>query len=66
MECSTPTFSFEIFIDNYFTSFRVLSTLEVTTFEQQVCSTKIGYLNAYHWGEIAAKKRNVATLNSVH
>ena len=35
MECLTATFSFDIFTDNYFTSF-----LELTTVEQQVCSTK--------------------------
>ena len=29
MECLTPTFSFDIFIDNYFTSFRLFPHLEV-------------------------------------
>ena len=41
-------------------------TLELTTFEQHVCSTKMGYANAHHWEQTAAKKRNVATLNSAH
>ena len=46
IECLTPTFNFDIFMDIYFTSFRLLPTLELTTFEQQLCSTKIGYANA--------------------
>ena len=29
MECSTPIVSFEIFMDNYFTSFRLLTHLGV-------------------------------------
>ena len=45
MKCLTPAVSFVIFMDNYFTSFRLL-TLELTIFEQHVCSTKIGYVNA--------------------
>ena len=35
MECLTLTFSFDIFMKNFFTSFRLLPTLELTTFEQQ-------------------------------
>ena len=48
MECLTPTVSFDLFMDNYFISFRLfvcLPTLELITFEQEVCSTKIGYAN---------------------
>ena len=48
MECLTPTVSFDLFLDNYFTSFRLFvcwPTLELTTFEQEVFSTKIGYPN---------------------
>ena len=36
MECLTPTFSFGLFMDNYFASLRLfvcLPTLELTTFE---------------------------------
>ena len=29
-----------------------------------MCSAKIDYVNTLHWGQIAAKKRNVSTLNS--
>ena len=48
IECLTPTVSFDLFMDNYFTSFRLfvcLPTLELTMCEQVVCSTKIGYAN---------------------
>ena len=34
MEHLTPTFTFDIFMDNYFVC---LPTSELTTFEQQVC-----------------------------
>ena len=51
MECLTPNFSFDIFIDDCLTSFRrCLPTLELTLYEQQVCSTKIDYANALSLG----------------
>ena len=51
-------------MDNYFTSLRLfvcIPTLELTTFEyeEQKYVTQIHY----HRGQIAAKIRNVATLN---
>ena len=67
MECVswlTPSVSFEIFMNNCFTSFRLLPTLELTTFEQHVCSTKIGYANALSLGTNSCEKRNVAALNN--
>ena len=67
MECLTPTVSFYLFMDNYFTSFChfvCLPTLELTTFEQEVCSTKIGYAKTISSETNSCKKRNVATLNS--
>ena len=67
MECLTPTVSFDLSMDNYFISFRLfvcLPTLELTTFEQEVCSTKIGYANTLSSGTNSCKKRNVTTLNS--
>ena len=67
MECLTPTVSFDLFMDNYFTSFRLfvcLPTLELRIFEQEVCLTKIGYVNTLLPGTNSCKKRNVATLNS--
>ena len=41
MECLTPAFNFDIFMDNYFTSF---------------CLTEIDYVNTLSFGEIATKK----------
>ena len=68
MKCLTSTVSFDIFMYNYFISFRLfacLPTLELTTFEQEVCSTtKIGYANTLLLGTNSCKKRNAATLNS--
>ena len=57
MECSNPSVSFDIFMDNYFTSFLLLTNLELTTFEQHVCSTKIGYANALSKGTNNCKKK---------
>ena len=41
-------------------------TLELTTFEQHLCSTKLVYANALSLGKNSCKKRKVATLNSAH
>ena len=60
MECLTPTVSFDSFMDNYFTSFRLfvcLPILKLTTFEQEVCSTKIGTQMHYHRGQTTVKKK---------
>ena len=51
MECLTPTVCFDIFMDSYFTYFRLLTILGVNKY--------IGYTNAL-------SKRNVAALNSAH
>ena len=48
MECLHPTLS-HLFI--------CLPTLELTTFEQQVCSPKIGYTNALELGTNSRKKK---------
>ena len=59
MECLTPTVSCDLFMDNYFTSFHLfvcLTTLELTTFEQEVCSTKIVYANTLSLGTNSCKK----------
>ena len=67
MERLPPYVSYHIFMNNYFTFFRLLTHLGVTIFEQQVWSTKIGHANALSLGTNSRKKkRNVATLNSVH
>ena len=55
IECLTPTVKCDIFI---FIShlFICRPTLELTTFEEQVCSTMQMY---YHWEETTAKKRTL-------
>ena len=52
MECLTPTVKFDKFItiSNLFVCWL---TLELTTFEQRVCSTTQMH---YHWEETAAKR----------
>ena len=67
MEYLTTTVSFDLSMDNYFTTFRLfacLPTLELTTLEQEVCSTKIGHKNTLSSETNSCKKRNVTTLNS--
>ena len=67
MEYLTLTVSFDLLMDEYFTSCRLficLPTLESTTFEQETCSRKISYVNTLSSGKNSCKKRNVATLNS--
>ena len=59
MECLTPTVGFDLFMDNYFTSFHLfvcLPTLELTTYEQEVRSTKIVYANTLSLGTNSWKK----------
>ena len=56
MECLTPTVSFYIFMDNYFTSFRLLTHLGVNNIRALVCTTKIGYPNALSLGTNSCKK----------
>ena len=48
MECLTASVSFEIFMDNYFTSFRLLTHLGVNN----IRATQMHY----HWGQADAKK----------
>ena len=40
MECLTPAFSFDIFVDNYFTCFRLLTYLGVNNFRATVVLNK--------------------------
>ena len=47
-------------MDNYFTTFRLLTHLGVNMCAQQKQVTQMHC----HWGQTAAKKINVATLNS--
>ena len=62
MECLTPTVKFNKFI-TILNLFVCLPTLEVTTLEQQVCSTTQMH---YHWEQTAAKKWIMPILNSAH
>ena len=48
MECLTSSVSFDIFMDNYFTSFRLLTHLGVNN----IRATQMHY----HWGQTDAKK----------
>ena len=45
MECLTPSVSCDIFMVAISDLFVCLPILELTTFEQHVCSTQIGYAN---------------------
>ena len=44
-------------MNNYITSFLCLPTLELTTFEQQVCSIKTGYVIVLSWGTNSHKRK---------
>ena len=57
IKCLTPSVSFDTFMGNYFTSFRLLTHLDLTTYEQHLCSTKIGYANALSLGTNSCKKK---------
>ena len=60
MECLTPIISFDLFMDNYFASFRLFvcwPALELTEFEQVVCPLKIGYANTLSSGINNFKKK---------
>ena len=68
MECLNPTVSFDLFIDNYFTSFSLfvlLTHLEVNNIRARGVFNK-KRLRKYTIMEANnSKERNVATLNSV-
>ena len=51
IECLTPTASFDIFMDNHFTSFRLLTHLN------KIRATRVLVTQMrYHWEQTAAKK----------
>ena len=68
MECLTPTNSFDIFMGNYFTSFRLRTHLEVNNIRATAVLNKKRLRKYTIIGEKQLqKKRNVATLNkTVH
>ena len=67
MECLTPSLSFDISIDNYFTFFRLATHLGVNNIRAT------GVLNKYRIRKCTIigekqlqKKRNMAALNNAH
>ena len=65
MECLTPSVSFDTFMDNYFTYFRLITHLGVNNIRATGVLNK-NYANALSLGTNSLKKRSVATLNSAH
>ena len=53
-------------MDNNFTLFLCLPTLELTTFEQQLYPIKSGHAYPLSMGTNNSKDRNVTTLNNTH
>ena len=53
-------------MDNNFTPFLCLPTLELTTFEQQLCPVKSGHAYLLSMGTNNSIDRNVTTLNNTH
>ena len=67
MESLTPSVSFDIFMDNYFTSVRLLTHVGVNN----IRATRVLNKNRLHKCTIIGdkqlqKKRNMANLNSAH
>ena len=66
MECLTASVGFEISMDNYFTSFRLLTNLGVNNMRATRVLNKNSYANALSLDISSCKKRNVTTLNSAY
>ena len=66
MECLTPSFSFAIFIDNYFTTFRLLTFLGVNNTRATGVLNKNRLRKCTFIGDKQRQKRNLATLNSAY
>ena len=66
MECLTPTVSFYIFMDNYFTSFRLLTHLGVNNIRALGVHNKNRLPKCTIIRNKQLQKRNKATLNSTH
>ena len=66
MECLTSSVSFEIFTDNYFTSFCLLALLEVNNIWATRLLNKNRLSRYTIIGDKQLQKRNVATLNSAY
>ena len=63
VDCLTPAVSFDVFMDDYFTSFCLLIHFGVTIIRATGVLNK-NRLRKCTNGQTAAKKRNAATLNS--
>ena len=57
MECFTPTVSYDIFMDNYFTPFRLLTHVAVNNIRRTGVLNKKGYANALSLRTNSCKKR---------
>ena len=62
VDCLTPTVSFDVFMDNYFTYFCLLIHLGVIIIQATGVLNK-NRLRKYTNGQTAPRKRNAATLN---
>ena len=66
MECLTPSVNFDIFMDNYFTFFRLLTHLGVNNIRATRVLSKNRLRKCTIIGDKQLEKRNVATLNNAH
>ena len=64
MQCSTPTFNLDIFTDNYFTSFGLLSHVGVSDIQPKGVLNKNRLRKCTTLGKNSCKKRNAVILNS--
>ena len=66
MECFTPSVRFEIFMDNYFTSFSLLTHLGVNNIRATRVLSKNRLRKCTITGDKQLEKRNGPTLNNAH
>ena len=66
MECLTPSVNFEIFMDNYFASFHLLTHLGVNKIRASPVVNKSRLCKCTIIGKKQLQKRNVVTLNSAY
>ena len=57
MECLTPTVSFDIFMDSYFTSFGLFIHLGINKIRATGVLNKNWLHNALDWGQTTTKKK---------
>ena len=66
IKCLTPSVSFDTFMDNYFTPFRLLTHLGVNNIRATRVLNKNRLRKFNFIGDKQLQKRNVTTLNSAH